>query len=135
VVTFERRVGRLVEIRDDGNRPASGLPPFGRVIALADELGRDAQVIVCADMRLGKVMPQEIADKVALAVRTSLTRVERGVTLLPADGIAARQFARIFGEGHGDDRGPMLHTSDEAIAALDPLLHAAERVRLRAFLG
>jgi hypothetical protein len=133
VVTFERRVGRLVEIRDDGEPMRQGLPRFGRVIQLADEVGKGAQVIICADMRRARVLPAEATDQIALAIRTSLTRVELGVTILPEAAVAARQFERIFAAGHGG-RGPILATTAEAIAALDPILNAAERVRLRAFL-
>jgi hypothetical protein len=136
MVTFERRVGRLVEIFDDGapleNRPT--LPRFARVLQLADELGKSATVIICADLRRARVLPTEITDKLTLAVRTSLTRVEAGANLLPENAIAARQFERVFGAGHGK-RGAMVRTAAEAIAVLDPLLTAEERSRLRAFLG
>jgi hypothetical protein len=134
MVTFERRVGRLVEIRDDGGPAPPGMPKFGQVLALADEVGPGAMVVVCADMRRAKPLTAEQSEQVALAIRVSLTRVERGATLLPEQMIAGRQFERVYGESHRGF-GPLARTPQEAIDALDPVLTAQERARLRAFLG
>ena len=134
MVTFERRVGRLVEILDDGEAMPAGLPEFGRVLMLAAELGKDELVVICADMRRARSLPPELTGRISLAVRTSLTRVLGGATLLSHDPTAARQFARIFGEGHGD-RGLIVRAPAEAVAALEPILTAPERTRLLSFLG
>ena len=135
MVTFARNTGRLVEIRDDGvSRTGAGRVPFTRILTLADELGPNAKVIVCADLRLARPIAPEHADKVGLVVRTSLTRVERGVTLLPSAAVAGMQFGRVFGEAHRGI-GTIVGTVQQALDALDDVLTAAERLRLRAFLG
>jgi hypothetical protein len=134
MVTFERHVGRLVELCDDGKVVVGQMPTFARVLQLADEVGKGALVVICADLRRAHPVPLEFADKVMLSVRTSLMRVERGATVLPQNPIAAKQYERIFTASHGD-RGPVVRTPLEAITALDPVLTPVERSRLRTFLG
>jgi hypothetical protein len=132
--TFARRVGRLVEIQDDGEPvPPGTQPQFARVLQLADELGPGAKIVVCNDQRRGRAVTHEQAGRITLAVRGSLTRVERSAVLLPTATVAARQMERIHGEAHGDDNH-RCRTPQEVYAWLDPVLTPEERTRLRQFL-
>jgi hypothetical protein len=135
MVAFARRVGRLVEIRDDGKPvPPDVQPQFARVIQLADEVGAGAKVVVCTDLRRGHAITQEQANRITLAIRTSLTRVDRAAILIPSASIAAMQMQRVHGDAHRRDDGGICRTPEEAYAWLDPVLTPAERTRLRQFL-
>jgi hypothetical protein len=134
MVTFERRVGRLVEIRV---RPpdSGGSPPFGKVIALANEVGPDALVVVISDLRLSKVVTPERAALIGQAIRISQSRVERAATLLAATGVARIQNRHIGDEAHREDLHRAVDNVAAATAWLAPVLDAAERARLQAFLA
>jgi len=130
MVTYERRVGRLVEIRVRGERDVS---QFGRVFALANELGPGAKVIICNDARGAAPLSAEDAGKLATLMLATRERVEHAVTLVGERELALRQAERVRGEartGH-----PVVRTPAEAIAALEPVLNPAELARLKQFLS
>jgi hypothetical protein len=131
MVTMERRVGRLVEIRVTGEPDAT---MFGRVIALANEVGPDAKVILCSDIREAQTLTTERADRLATIQRATRERVERAVTLVSDRPVQHLVAERVRDMGPGRGVAHVAKTPAEAIALLDPLLTPAERTRLRQFL-
>jgi hypothetical protein len=134
MVTFERRVGRLVEIRV---LPGGGgnVMTFARVIALANELGPDAKVFVVADVRKApRAMSPEENQKLALAVKAQRERVIRAVTLVGEQPAQAINAERVVDLGPGRDIAQVTRSPAETIAALKPLLDPTEMARLKQFL-
>jgi hypothetical protein len=132
VTYFERRVGRLVEIRRD-EQPEARNPSFTRVAELAKELGRDVRVVTIADWRRARALPADRAQRVETSIRTFLSRCDRVCWLLCEDRIARMQFERIV-EKLVDERCRTANTTAEAIDWLAPALNAAELARLKQFL-
>jgi hypothetical protein len=129
MVTFERRVGRLVEIRTKGAQDPAHY--FGRVIALANELGPTAQVIVCADQRDADLPAPAVADQVGKIILAARPRILRHATLVGETEIFFRQAVRVrnLGEEYKGVRTPRV-----AVAWLEPALNDAELARLKQFL-
>jgi hypothetical protein len=130
MMSIERKVGRLVEIRVGGE---PDMKQFGRVIALANEVGPDAKVVVIVDARQVTTMSQEYVEKLGLMIRSSAQRLEQAVALRRASPIKdarSAQLTRIAGPV------PQQFTDDvaQAMAALKPLLNAAELARAKQFL-
>jgi hypothetical protein len=131
MITYARKTGRLVEIRIDGPYEKGR---FGRVIALANELGPDAKVVVCSDMRKVAVLSAEQEQSLATVMRAHMERVELGVLLVGAREAQRRTANRVQG-GTGSASVEVVRTVDEALALLGPLLNAAELARAKQFLA
>jgi hypothetical protein len=132
MVTIERKVGRLVEIRPRGATEAH--PGFGRVIALANELGRDAKVLLCIDARQADPVSAAEQARIRTAQLAGRERIERIVTVVGDDPLHAMQTARL-NEGHRDDFALTARTPAEAVELLADLLNPAELARLKQFLA
>jgi hypothetical protein len=132
MVTIERRVGRLVEIRVKGDPGVK--PPFGRVIKLANELGPDAKVVICSDIREADSVSMERADRLAILQRATRERVERAVMLVGERAVQLLVAERVRDTGAGREVVHVARTPAEAVAILQPLLVAAELTRLKQFL-
>jgi hypothetical protein len=132
MMTFERRVGRLVEIRVQGD-PDTKLP-FARVLQLANELGPDAKVVICADIRAASQVSMERADRLATLQRAMRPRVERGVMLVGERAVQLLVAERVRDTGAGRQIVHIARTPAEAVAILQPLLIPAELTRLKQFL-
>lgn len=130
MVTYERKVGRLVEIRVRGERDVT---QFGRVIALANELGPDAKVIICNDARGAAPLSREEAAKLATLMLASRERVEQSVTLVSDRDVLVRQTERVRTDARVDNA--IVRTPEDAIASLAPALNTAELARLKRFLA
>ena len=132
MMTMERRVGRLVEIRVKGEPDAK--PAFGRVIQLANELGPDAKVVICSDIREAPGVSMERADRLATLQRATRERVERAVMLVSERAVQLLGAERVRDKGAGREVVHIARTPAEAIALLRPLLIPAELNRLKQFL-
>jgi hypothetical protein len=132
MMTIERRAGRLVEIRVKGEPDAR--PPFGRVIQLANEIGPDAKVVICADIREALRASIERADRLAILQRATRERVERGVMLVGERAVQLLVAERVREKGAGREVVHIARTPAEALALLQPLLVPAELTRLKQFL-
>jgi hypothetical protein len=128
VVTYERRVGRLLEIRIVGEHKVES---FGRPIALAKELGPDAKVVVIADWRKAELQNREQIDRLITAMRGHAQRVEQGV-LLAESGHHAMLAERI--KQNALVPIAVVRSIAEALAQLKPVLDAAELTRAKQFL-
>ena len=129
MVSYRRNVGRLVEIRVRGERDVS---QFGRVIALANELGPNEKVVICNDARGAPPLNPEEAAALATIMRATRERVQVGVMLVAAP-INFSQAQRVQDDSHAD--AGVVRTPEEAIARLAPHLNAAELARLKQFLS
>ena len=130
MITIERKVGRLVEVRVDGE---PDMKQFGRVIALANEVGPDAKVVVLVDTRQVTTLSPEYVEKLGLMIRSSAQRLEQAVVLRRASPIKdarSAQIARVAGTVPQQ----FVDEPAQALAALKPLVNAAELARARAFL-
>jgi hypothetical protein len=133
MVTIERNVGRLVEIRDRGTTSAADLSPFARVIALARELGPDATVALIVDLRSAERRPPEQSEQLVKIIRANSGRTERAAVVVGDSPAMARQTQRMS-DKVAIDAHRVVHSRDEALAWLDPVLDLPERTRLRQFL-
>ena len=131
MITIERKVGRLVEIRVVGQPE---MKQFGRVIALANEVGPDSKVVVLVDVRKAIGMTPEYVEKLGLMIRSSAQRVAQAVVVRGGGGLvkyaASAKVARVAGPvAQRFVDGP-----EDALAALSPVVDAAELARARRFL-
>jgi hypothetical protein len=129
-ITFERKVGRLVEIRTVGAQDAK---QYARVIALANELGPDAKVVVLVDVRKADLLSKDAGEKLGLLVRTSAQRVMRAV-VVRATGVFREMSSERIARESGSTDQQFVTTNEEALAALAPVLNAAELARAKQFL-
>jgi hypothetical protein len=129
VITYERRAGRLVEIRPRGE---FDLSTFGRVIALANELGPDAKVVALVDARAAAPLSPEQRKKLATVQRGSRERIELEIVLLPEGASRMMTMDRLRVESGLQQR--IVFSPDDALAELRQLLSAAELTRARQFL-
>jgi hypothetical protein len=130
MLSIERKVGRLVEIRAAGE---PDMKQFGRVIALANEVAPDAKVVVLVDARQVTTMSQEYVEKLGLMIRSSAQRLEQAVVVRRASPIKdarSAQLTRVAGPV------PQQFTDDpaQALAALAKLVNPAELARAKQFL-
>jgi hypothetical protein len=131
VISFARKVGRLIEIRVEGRGDTAST--FGRLIALANELGPDARVVACWDVRAVQPAPAQHHENVANAIRLTARRLERGA-VLAGEGLAATQVERTVA-AVANPGLRAVRTVADAVAWLEPALNPAELARLKLFLG
>ncbi len=129
--TIERRVGRLIEMRVVG---AADFVAFGKVIALANEVGPDAQVVVCADVRRGNLVTPEQAAKIATIIRGTRTRLACSITLV-GDNVPLERTVNRVAQQADPDFVETVRTPEEVVSRLTPLLNPAELARLKLFLA
>lgn len=132
MTTIERRVGRLVELRARGAPDAK--PMFGRVFALANELGRDAKVVLCIDARESDPVSADEVSRIRNAQLAGRERILRVVSVVGDSPLRMMRAERIR-EGLDSDFFSIAKTPAEAVALLEPILTAAELARLKQFLG
>jgi hypothetical protein len=132
MTTIERHVGRLVEIRARG--PRDPRPMFGRVFALANELGTDSKVILCIDARETEPVAADEVARIRNAQLAGRGRVELLLTVVGDNPLLSMQAARI-NEGLDKKIALIAKTPAEAVELLQPILTAAELARLKQFLG
>jgi hypothetical protein len=132
MTTIERRVGRLVELRPRGAPDSK--PSFGRVFALANELGPDAKVVVCIDAREADPISAGHIARIRTAQLAGRERIERIVTVVDDDLSRKLQVERI-GEGVNEELYVIARSPQEAVQILTPLLNPAELARLKQFLA
>ncbi len=133
MVTMERRVGRLVEVRVQGGAPKSTLR-FARIIALANEVGPEAKVVVCADAREAPQLTPDGAAELAKVQLAARARVERAITLVAPRATQVMIHERVRDEGAGRAVVEVARTVEQAVELLRPHLTSAELVRLKQFL-
>jgi hypothetical protein len=135
MMTIARHVGRLVEMREDGEPGPANRNQFGRVIALANELGPDAKVFVLTDVRRAKAMPTfEAIEQIATRITATAMRVDLAVLLIRPDP------ARIIATGRMRQSVravtfEVAKSPAEAMALLAPKLDPAELARLKIVLA
>ena len=132
MLSIERRVGRLVEIRVTGEPEAKLM--LARVIALANEVGPDAKVVICSDTRRAPPLTSERAERLATLQRATRERVERAVTLVGDRPMQQVVAERVRDLGPGREVAHVAKSVTETLGLLDPVLTPAERVRVRQFL-
>ncbi len=128
MVTFERRVGRLVEVRIVGEIDFR----HSSLIALANELGPDAKIVVCADVRNASVPKLELVTRIATAQLASRERIALRVALI-GEGPVWAPIADRISEGSASVT-ELVRTPEDAIARLATVLNTAELARARQFL-
>jgi hypothetical protein len=128
MMEYARKVGRLVEIRVRG---APDIKSIGRTIALANELGPDAKVVVCNDWRQGDVVPGVQVEKLITLIRSHSQRAEAGVLV-----VGEKLHEVLFGERvkRSFSHIEIARSVDEALVFLKPHLNAAELARAKQFL-
>ena len=129
MVTYERRVGRLVEVRIVGGMDDFR---FSRLIALANDLGPDAKIVVCSDVRKASLPKLEVVTRIATAQLASRERIALRVALI-GDGAVWAHIADRISEG-SESVTEIVRTPEDAIARLATVLDGAELARARQFL-
>jgi hypothetical protein len=127
------RVGRLVEVR------------LGRLASLADLESLNAAVVaavrsagpgvvLCADHRSASLLPSDVADPWARAMRAVNRSLSRGAILLnPANTTFNLQIQRVV-QCAGSDARRVFVDRQELQDWLDSRLSDAERIAMRLFL-
>ena len=128
MVTYERRVGRLVEVRIVGEIDFR----FSRLIALANDLGPDAKIVVCSDVRKASVPNLDLVSKIATAQLASRDRIILRVVLI-GEGAVWTHIADRVSEG-SESVTEIVRTPEAAIARLATVLNSAELARAKQFL-
>ena len=131
------RVGRLLEIRvDAGYRELSEVDAlFAAIGAEVAKLPRDRQIVTVVDWRRCPVMEPAASERVRQRMMANNPRIERSAALAAADApVAVLQFMRLVRESQLPHRKMFLSATD-LISWMDEVLDAAERARLRQFLG
>jgi hypothetical protein len=129
--TIERKVGRLVEIRASGRLDVSG---FGRVIALANEVGHAAKVVGITDARQGEMLSPSEGQTLATLMRANMSRVELWVILVGERDIRLHVGDHLQ-QAVGSPAVRVAGSVHEAIGLLAPLLDVAELARAQQFLA
>ena len=130
MVSYERRVGRLVEVRIVG---AMDDFRFSRLIAHANDLGPDAKIVVCTDVRKASLPNLEVLTRIATAQLASRERIALRVVLI-GDGAVWAHIADRVSEG-SESFTEIVRTPEDAIARLATVLNPAELARARQFLA
>jgi hypothetical protein len=125
------RVGRLVELRVGMVSARVQLQQLQ--IAFADVLGRLKDPIACADLRLARVLPSDLAEA-SLGIMRSDNQLFHMIAILVASPMLALQIARLTREA-SNPRRRMFEMAPELEVWLKPHLSQGERERLHDFLA
>jgi hypothetical protein len=132
MTTIERHVGRLVELRAVG--PRDPKPMFGRVFALANELGTESKIILCVDVRESDPVGADEVSRIRTALVAGRGRVDKLITVVGEKKLRMMQTERI-NEGLDSEVALIARTAEEAVQLMTPFLTPEELTRLKQFLG
>jgi hypothetical protein len=131
MMTIERRVGRLGEVRWRSPINAAEVTTF---LGLVPGVIRGAQrtMVFCSDLRDTHALQPELADALIAMLRKDNPMIERHGVLVGEIAVFGLQIERMLREAGSASRRTFRSLND-LLAWVDPLLDAGERARARAF--
>jgi hypothetical protein len=135
MITLERTVGRLFELRMDGPANRESQRIFQRrVLEVVPTLEPDKKYVMIVDQRTAGLLPLDLTSDMLLLMRAAHARTERVAVLTdPNDAAKLLQSRRLIEEANFEAR-KLFTDRREAAVYLAPVLDVAERARLEKFL-
>jgi hypothetical protein len=134
MVTVERNVGRLIEVRTVGRTVQSDVDSLGpRLVGLMTSV--PGKVVTCADLRFTGIVSEAMANQLIERMRRDNPLIERSALVIGNNqGMLGLQVERMAREAGNPARRVMRYTED-AEAWLGELLTKEEKARLHDFLA
>ncbi len=138
MLSVRRVVGRLVEIRFDGNPSVEDVERFNSecracVVACSAETKRRA--VLCTDLRQTHLFMPDVSERLLLLMRSANPHLERNAFLGNGTALLSLQVARLVNEAVNPGRRRLFTEPEPLCNWLDEVLSAVERARMREFLG
>lgn len=137
MLTIERTIGRLVEVRFSGNPTVAEMAEWTRACeaCLKTCLAQTKKEAVClTDLRASALFSPAVTDQLIEVMKTDNRALARNAILLTGGAIFTLQLQRMFRESSGGDRRRLFTNPTQAIEWLSEVLVGVERARLQKFV-